>query len=298
MSAEAWNEQVSSFDVEALAAQLHSVGVPYFYITIGQNSGHYLAPNATYDEYVGVSPSKCAARDLITDLAHALAPHGIRLLLYLPSGAPAADPAAVRRLGWEWGFKGGWPHWGGRPTRKRLADFQQRWEAVIREWSLRWGSRVSGWWIDGCYFADEMYRHADEPNFRSLADALKAGNPDAIVAFNPGVHVPIVCHSEYEDYTAGEIAEAFPTCPGPWVACNGHRARYHVLSFLGERWGGGAPRFPDEFVIGYTKHVASKGGVVTWDVPIEVPGTLSEAFLDQLAALAVSMSAWRKGLVT
>ena len=65
------------------------------------------------------------------------------------------------------------------------------------------------------------------------------------------------------------IAAALPECLGAWVERNGHRARYHVLSYLGESWCKGEPRFPDELVVGYTKHVTSKGGVVTWDVPIE-----------------------------
>jgi hypothetical protein len=52
------------------------------------------------------------------------------------------------------------------------------------------GTKVSGWWIDGCYFADEMYRHEGNPSFRSFTAALKAGNPNGIVAFNPGVVVP------------------------------------------------------------------------------------------------------------
>jgi hypothetical protein len=40
----------------------------------------------------------------------------------------------------------------------RLAEFQRNWEAICRDWSQRWSRRVSGWWIDACYFADEMYR--------------------------------------------------------------------------------------------------------------------------------------------
>ena len=43
----------------------------------------------------------------------------------------------------------------------------------------RWGQKVWGWWFDGCYFADAMYRHPDAPNFASFAAAAKAGNPDA-----------------------------------------------------------------------------------------------------------------------
>ena len=36
--------------------------------------------------------------------------------------------------------------------------------------------------------------------------AITAGNSRAIVAFNPGIKVPVVCHTRHEDYTAGEVA--------------------------------------------------------------------------------------------
>ena len=287
LSAEEWNRQVDAFDVKGLADQLRSVNAPYFCITLGQNSGHYLSPNATYDRYVGIRPSKCSRRDLVADLYDALQPAGISLLVYLPSGAPAAEPLAMERLGWEWGFEGEWPQaWGGARRGKRLAEFQRKWEEVIREWSRRWGSRVRGWWIDGCYFADEMYRQPDEPNFASFAAALKAGNPDALVAFNPGVLIPVICHTEHEDYTAGEISQALPECPGPWVERNGHQARYHILSYLGASWCQGEPRFPDALVAGYTQHVIGKGGVVTWDVPIQPSGLIPTPFLRQLKQLS------------
>ena len=54
-------------------------------------------------------------------------------------------------------------------------------------------------------FADDMYRFDDEPNFSSFAAALRAGDPDPIVAFNPGVRVPVVAHTKHEDYVAGEV---------------------------------------------------------------------------------------------
>src|SRR3954468_21918583 len=49
MSVERWNRLIDQFDVHSLAAQLESVGAGYYLITIGQNSGYFLAPNATYD---------------------------------------------------------------------------------------------------------------------------------------------------------------------------------------------------------------------------------------------------------
>ena len=281
-TAEMWNAQLDAFDVKGLARQLESIRAPYLFLTLGQNSGHFCAPNAAYDSVVGISPSKCSRRDLVEDLYAELAPRDIPLLVYLPAGAPAADPVAVERFGWEWGFEGGWPGGWQVRTGKRLAEFQVKWEAVIREWSLRWGKKVAGWWIDGCYFADEMYRHPDAPNFESFAAALKAGNPDSLVAFNPGVKVPVICHSEHEDYTAGEISEAFPTCPGRFV----EGAQYHLLGYLGRTWGQGDPRFPDEFVFGYTKYVTGREGVVSWDVPIQKSGLIPEPFLRQLSVLA------------
>ena len=51
-------ELVDGFDVERLAEQLESVGARYYLITIGQNSGYYLSPNATYDRFVGRAPGR------------------------------------------------------------------------------------------------------------------------------------------------------------------------------------------------------------------------------------------------
>lgn len=281
MSADEWNRRIDSFNTKNLAEQLESVGAKYFFLTIGQNSGHYCSPNSTYDSLVGIKPGKCSKRDLISDLYDAVSSKGIKLLVYLPSGAPADDPIAMEKLQWEWGFEGGHPKWNTKRTGKRLIEFQKMWESVIREWSLRWKDKVRGWWLDGCYFSDEMYRHPDPPNFQSFAAALKAGNPDSIVAFNPGVKTPVISLTEYEDYTAGEISTAFPVCPGRWVK----GAQYHILSYLGENWGKGTPRFVDEFVIGYTKDVNSKGGVVTWDVPVSATGSIPEIFIAQLKRL-------------
>lgn len=287
-----WNRTIDGFDVERLAGQLAEVGAGYFFLTLGQNSGYYLSPNATYDEYVGRQPSRLSRRDLIAELSTALVARGIRCLVYLPSHASAYDRQAAEGLKCT-------PHWDAsawqlKPGRyladesvdTRLSEFQRRWEAVIREWSCRWGHNVSGWWFDGCYHADRMYRHADEPNFASFAAAAKAGNPDSLVAFNPGVKVPVVCATEFEDYTAGEVADAFPVAfrhrpLGRYV----DGAQYHLLTFLGEYWGQGEPRFPDELVIGYTKAVNALEGVISWDVPTHRDGTIPDAFRRQLALL-------------
>ncbi len=287
-----WNARVDGFDCEGLAAQLAELGVGYCFLYLGQNSGHYCSPNATYDGIVGHQPSKCSRRDLPADLATAFAPHGIRLLLYLPSGAPTLDKVACEKLEWQWGFEGGWPTWAENlRTGERQEAFQRNWEAVVREWAERWGRNVWGWWIDGCYFADEMYRNPKAPNFRSFAEALKAGNPEALVAFNPGQKFPIVSHSEHEDYTAGEGSDhSFAICQGRWVEYSKHAAQWHAYNWIGPTWGYGAPpRISTEFVIGYTEQVTRNQGVVTWDVPADDRGRIRQPYLDMLKALAVAV---------
>ncbi|MCC6859340.1 MAG: hypothetical protein IT158_12300, partial [Bryobacterales bacterium] len=79
MSAAKWNDLIDRFDVEGIARQLESAGAGYYLITIGQNSGYYLAPNAAYDRFVRIQPGKCSRRDLLADLYPALAKRGIRL---------------------------------------------------------------------------------------------------------------------------------------------------------------------------------------------------------------------------
>ncbi|MGH9582334.1 MAG: alpha-L-fucosidase [Bryobacteraceae bacterium] len=272
MNADEWNKLIDHFDAEGLAKQLQSAGASYYQISIGQNSGYYLAPNATYDKFTGIRPSKCSHRDLVSDLYKALHKRGIRLMVYLPSGAPGQDKAADAALGWRNGPQ---------PNR----EFQRKWQRIIRDWSMRWGDKVSGWWFDGCYYPNTMYRSKQAPNFASFAAAARAGNPNAALAFNPGVYYRIYPLSPYQDFTAGEIDK--PELVRITRAVDGKLdgAQIHMLSYLDQTWGRGAPRFTTEQVVGYSRKIWAAGGAVTWDVPIELRGKISQPFLDQLAAL-------------
>ncbi len=283
LTVESWNARVDSFDVDVLAAQLESVGAPYFFLTIGQNSGFYCAPNAAYDAIVGRTPSRLSRRDLVVDLSAALRKKNIRLGVYLPGGAPENDALACEKLEWARNETLA-------PEQKRLCAFQGRWESIIHEWSLRWGDRVSAWWLDGCWYGDEMYRHEDEPNFSSFAAALKAGNPDALVAFNSSVKTPIVSTTPWEDFTAGEIDFALPVDgTAPWsesvLFSQVEGVQLHILSFLGRWWANGTPRFSPAFTREYTRLINEAGGVISWDVPISGDGVIPELFVRQLAAL-------------
>lgn len=148
-----------------------------------------------------------------------------------------------------------------------------------------WEKKVTGWWFDGCYFPNSMYRSADPPNFASFAAAARAGNPNSVVAFNPGVIYRMISITPSEDYTAGEIDK--PDLVTVRRAADGRidGTQIHLLSFLCERWGSGAPRFTTEQVVEYTRKIKDAGGSVTWDVPVKLNGEIEQSFLNQLAAL-------------
>ncbi len=266
--------QVNDFDVEALAQQLEGMGAKYFVFTLGQNSGWFNAPNATYDRITGYQPGeRCAKRDLPLELCHALHAKGIRLLLYLPCQTPNRDARAQKAFGLPQGPK----------DQPLDLAFAKQWAAVIHEWSARYGDKVSGWWFDGGY----QHIHFNEELARLYADAVKRGNPKALVTFNPGVK--LIRYTQAEDYTAGELNEPFSVVPtSRWV--NG--SQWHALTFLGATWGKRDVRQPTGRWREWFQKVAAQGGVVTldlgpnWDPKTGPIGAIAAEQAQQFRAIA------------
>lgn len=266
---------VEAFDVDALADQLESIGARYFIFTLGQNSGWINSPNAAYNQVTGFKPGeRCATRDLPADLHEALSAKGIRLMLYLPCQTPNRDARAQKAFGLAEG-----------PRDQPIdLDFAKQWAEVIREWSERYGEKVSGWWFDGGY--ERRVRFNDD-TAQIYADAAKSGNAKAIVTFNPGLK--FVRHTKAEDYTAGEVITPFALIPeSRWV--NG--SQWHVLTFLGKGWKRRDTRYPTERWQEWFKEVVANGGAVTFDMgPNMNPelgpiGTLGKEQADQFRRIA------------
>lgn len=280
-----WNELVDNFDCEGLAKQLSDVGAGYLIMTVRHSPAYFIAPNSMYDHYTGLVPGRGSKRDLIVDLYHALDKYGIKLIAYMPGHAPNRNEAEIK------GFAVGTKDFYKYGPFNRNAESLLRWQEVIREYSMRWGDKVSGWWLDGCYRPSTRYRQPDVPNFASLAAAARAGNPNSAVAFNPGVFPRIMSITPYEDYTAGEIGD-----PGSirWMYnYNGmiDGKQIQILSFLGEFWGKGSPRFTPEQVVKYSLDINEVGGAVTWDTPVNPSGLLKEPFLKQLSEVGKALKA-------
>lgn len=269
--------RVRDFDVNALANQLHEIGARYFVITLGQNSGYFNAPNATYDRITGYTAGeRCSTRDLPMDLYKALRARGIRLMLYLPCQTPNGDRQAQAAFGLPQG----------QQDQPLDTAFAQKWATVIQEWSDRYGSRVSGWWFDGGY----EHIHFNDAIADVYTKAVKHGNPHAIATYNPGVRV--IRWTRTEDYTAGELNDPFDQIPATG-AVDG--SQWHALTFMGSHWGGRDTRFPSNQWAGWVQRVIHAGGAVTLDVgpnwdPAAGPiGSISAEQMTQLRAICVAV---------
>eukprot|EP00039_Didymoeca_costata_P021073 m.343319 g.343319 ORF g.343319 m.343319 type:complete len:366 (+) comp22687_c0_seq1:102-1199(+) len=230
-----WEECVKEFDAENYAESAAATGASYAVITVMQGSRFMIAPNTVYDKFTGYNPGDaCSTRDLVLDIHAALSKRGLKLMLYYTCDGPHLDPQARSGLAWP-----------DSPQNSNVSmEFVKRWTQVLQEYSVRYGDRVSGWWIDGCYHA--VYNYT-EPTLKPYKDAVRAGNPNAVLCLNNGVHHP---NGQYpdrvsvsQDYTCGE-SDDFTEVPksrfvsGPQTdpSLPNVTAQWHTLGFLGSQW--------------------------------------------------------------
>jgi hypothetical protein len=239
---------------------MQEVGAGYVIFTVMQVNRHLIAPNATFDRISGYQPGEaCATRDLIEDLYQSLSRHGIPLMLYYTGDGPRGDAKANAGFGF------------GSPV---SAEFVQRWTEVAREYSLRYGPKIRGWWVDGCY----PWIGYNDSSLALFAQALKAGNPDAIVAFNRGVDPLVMSYTPAEDFTCGEQNRFFDMPSGRWLGGE----QWHILSYLGTGWGHPGTQYSKREIREYVFDVAQRGGVVSIDVLLYRDGSLDRSQVELL----------------
>jgi len=167
-----WDECINDFDVELFAKQLADVNCGYLMITLTQNSKYLMAPNETFDRITGYEPGEaCSKTDFVLKLYDALSKYNIDLFLYFTGDGPSSDPIASKAFG-------SITH--GAPKPQVNTEFVRKWASVAEEYSRRYGDKVKGWWIDGIY----EYIGYDKERLTIMADALRAGNPNTLVATN------------------------------------------------------------------------------------------------------------------
>ena len=272
-----WSEYIEKLDADFIADQVAEVNAGYLFLTIMQGSKHMLAPNETYDRITGYKPGEaCAKRDFVDDMYQALSKRGIDLLLYYTGSGPVYDPVAGPAFGYS-----------NIETQKVTVEFVQKWADMAREYSVKYGKKVRAWWADGCY---PVFGY-DEPKLKIIADAMRAGNPDTLVALNyiNAVGEAVSEHSINDDFTAGEMNEFKDVPENRFIG----GAQWHTLSFLGippdgiayNGWCQPGSRYTGEYMRDYVTKVNERGGVVTIDVCMFRDGHIDKEQMDVLRAL-------------
>jgi hypothetical protein len=277
--AKEWNDAVNSFDVERFASQANEAGVGFVMFTLGQNSGYYCSPNATFDSIVGVNPGEmCSIRDLPMDLMNALKKYNIPLILYLPSNPPISNKLVSEKFHYSFG--------------KDTATSQYNQpilENMIREWSLRYGTGVKGWWFDGLYSwnairstrMDMSLKH----NISTHTLAAKAGNKQSLVSYNYGFG-KIHANTPWCDYSSGEkkTIDEFPS--GRWVEDG---VQWFLFTYLGEKWGGKGQQFETDKLAEMAEKIVKNEGVLCLEVVTDTKGDILPHHLDQIKKVGIKL---------
>lgn len=280
--AEAFNRTVEGFDLEAFIQQFASTGADWLIFTIGQNTGYYCSPNAFLDR---VLPGHTSRRDLVLEIAQRVKALGKRFIAYLPSEVYGQSKAVQQAFGWN-------------PADQSI--FQQRYQQFIREYAVKFGPLLDGWWFDGCYdwevFPNRLY------DWQNWFAAARAGNPDAIVAFNDGAFCinKVKPVTPLEDYHAGEVHmlqdgkiklghdQDSPLYMPDSRFIDG--VQWHALLPVDSTFEGGAPyHYSDEVLFQWVQECKAVGGAVTLNLPISLEGRIPEATLAQMQRLGRSL---------
>ena len=267
-----WDALVKEFDTEVLAKNLHDIGAGYYVITVMQGTKYMVAPNATFDKIAGTKPGEaCSTRDLIEDLYNSLSKYDIDLFLYFTGDGPYKNKEEGKKFGFiEPRFDG------------VTKPFVEKWASVLEEYALRYGEKIKGWWIDGCY--KEAFKYTDEL-LEIYYNACKKGNPNALVSLNNGIgENDIVLGFTFEDFVCGEQND-FTIIPKQRFYGN---AQSHILAPLGVGeceiggWGVFGVKRSAEYLADYIKKVNQAGGVVSVDIGVYRDGKFDKEQIEVL----------------
>ena len=311
------NDAVNGFDVNRFMKDFDRSGAEWLIFTIGHNPGTYASPNSVIDSLAGLGHT--SNRDLVLEIAKAVKKRGKRFIAYLP--CEIGSNVSLQK-----GFK-----WNTEPGTDQ-AEFQKLYVKAVKEWAVRFGKNLDGWWFDGCY-PDRPIFHNKYMKWGEWYDAARAGNQDAVLAFNDGSYLgsiikPIVPE---HDYLSGEQLviidgklrlglkkEEYNLYLPETAYVEGTNCLNHTLLAIDAYWAHGNKNFPDwanfpfkaihsstpdgmeppvysdDQLQQFIKNYTLIGGAVTLNAGIFQEGYLGKLTLKQLQNLKNNYKKWKR----
>ena len=262
-------EAVQDFDIDTFVSQVVSTGAKFLFITTSHADMKLPFPLAELD---AILPNHTSQRDLIGELADRLEPQGVKLMLYFNGeGSGSTDP--------EW-----------QEITKFKTDPLTHAEYcyhIAEAISKKYGRKIHGWWIDCCYEPPVCGGRGTRYDYKRYADALRAGNPDSIVAFNFRGTEP--WGSDWgkgiADYQAGE-ENALAFLPEHRFDGEGE-TQWFALCWMDDYWvhekeGTPTPVYENQAILDYVRAIKAKGRVFAYNTAPYQEGRISEPTMAQL----------------
>lgn len=275
-----WNAVANGFDVSTFAAQMADTGASWVVVYVGQNTGFYFGGNPDYETLAGVAPgSRLTSRDLMADIANALSAKGIKMFIYIPAGPAIDDTVAANNLGFTTRGGGDFGHdW------YHTAAGDTNWAAVLRGWATHYGTKVSGWWIDGFFGPiTSHYLGVTTTTAQKYATAIRAGNPHAVIGYNEW-RFDNPTAAPYYDFTAGYVPPtSMPVPTSRWFDSNGTRVQWNLT--MGQQFIGNSD------FISYSTSVLAAGGSLMFEAFTDTSGRINNSTVySQMRALKAAVT--------
>jgi hypothetical protein len=269
------------FDVNAFADMVANTGAGFIAFATSWSTYYFPAPIKSWEQ---VAPGHTTQRDLIADLADALAKRNIKLMIYYHAGRSEDD----------------W--WSGTHARSmdRAAYFKE-WEDQIREIGLRYGDKLAGWWFDD---GTTFYYTLQAP-WQAMTEAAKAGYPGRVVGYNSWI---LPKATDLQDYACGEgdfsdrlTAENDIELPkgGSGIYLSGPQKGLQATITMtneGGNWGhtekdtpAPAPRYTNAQMIDYIRQAMARKDVPIINLEVYQDGMPSQQTIDEFKAIKAAI---------
>ncbi|MFC1597555.1 alpha-L-fucosidase [Planctomycetota bacterium] len=280
-----FQKAVDEFDLEGFIEAVDYAGADYVLFTAAHALQMLPAPHPVIDK---ILPGRTCKRDLIRELADALAAKGKHLLVYYNHSCNhQQDSTWEKAVGYH------------APNKKQFAE---NLIDIVGWMSRRYKEKIKAWWFDSPYSVDPRGPHnsvtTDMTGFQfpweRFTAAAKLGYFGRLVTYNAGVAGTFL-YTTHQDYWAGELVN-LNTPPKSRHLDNG-------LQWFGwtcmddRRWvhtkldtPSPPPLYSDEQVVNFVRTCNEHTAPMTFNVGIYQDGTLASAAVEQLHRLNAALA--------
>lgn len=284
-AAKPFQRAVSDFDLNGFVAAVEHAGADYVLFTAAHALQMLPAPNPVLEKLL---PGRTCERDLIRELADALAAKQKHLLVYYNHSCNGGEDAAWERaVGYH------------APGKDRLARNLME---IVSWMGDHYRDKIKAWWFDSPYSLDPRGPHnsvtTDMTGFQFPWDrfttAAKAGHPARLVTYNAGVNQTFL-YTTHQDYWSGELVDLKAPPQGRYLesglqwfgwTCMEDRGWVHAKLDTPIP----PPLYTDEQLIRHVRTCRQHLAPMTFNVGIYQGGRMAPASVEQLHRLNAGLA--------